>query len=66
MKEEGLLKLDNRIDRSGSVHKFVKFRKVDHSPFIIHRNGYKSGLIAQCRQKDPFTFQNIKPTPNLT
>lgn len=28
MKEEGLLKLDNRIDRSGSGRKFVKFRKV--------------------------------------
>jgi putative transposase len=27
-KEEGLLKLDNRIDRSGSGRKFVKFRKV--------------------------------------
>jgi hypothetical protein len=27
MKEEGLLKLDNRIDRSGSRRKFVKFRK---------------------------------------
>jgi len=29
MKEEGLLKLCNRIDRSGSGRKFVKFRKVD-------------------------------------
>ena len=29
MKEEGLLKLDNRIDRSGSGRKFVKFRKVN-------------------------------------
>lgn len=29
MKEEGLLKLDNRIDRSGSGRKFVKFRKID-------------------------------------
>lgn len=28
MKEAGLLKLDNRIDRSGSGRKFVKFRKV--------------------------------------
>lgn len=28
MKEEGLLKLDHRIDRSGSGRKFVKFRKV--------------------------------------
>jgi putative transposase len=28
MKEEGLLKLDNRIYRSGSGRKFVKFRKV--------------------------------------
>lgn len=28
MKEEGLLKLDNRINRSGSGRKFVKFRKV--------------------------------------
>lgn len=28
MKEEGLLKLDNRIDRSGSGRKFVKYRKV--------------------------------------
>ena len=28
MKEEGLLKLDNRIERSGSGRKFVKFRKV--------------------------------------
>ena len=28
MKEEGLLKLDKRIDRSGSGRKFVKFRKV--------------------------------------
>ena len=28
MKEESLLKLDNRIDRSGSGRKFVKFRKV--------------------------------------
>jgi putative transposase len=28
MKEEGLLKLDNRIDRSGSGRKIVKFRKV--------------------------------------
>jgi len=28
MKEEGLLKLDNRIDKSGSGRKFVKFRKV--------------------------------------
>jgi putative transposase len=28
MNEEGLLKLDNRIDRSGSGRKFVKFRKV--------------------------------------
>lgn len=28
MKEVGLLKLDNRIDRSGSGRKFVKFRKV--------------------------------------
>lgn len=33
MKEEGLLKLDNRIDRSGSGRKFVKFRKVyTHRP----------------------------------
>lgn len=31
MKEEGLLKLDNRIDRSGSGRKFVKFRKVKTS-----------------------------------
>ena len=31
MKEEGLLKLDNRIDRSGSGRKFVKFRKVHTS-----------------------------------
>lgn len=31
MKEEGLLKLDNRIDRSGSGRKFVKFRKVNTS-----------------------------------
>lgn len=29
MKEEGLLKLDNRISRSGSGRKFVKFRKVN-------------------------------------
>jgi len=28
MKEEGLLKLENRIDRSGSGRKFVKYRKV--------------------------------------
>jgi putative transposase len=28
MKEEGLIKLENRIDRSGSGRKFVKFRKV--------------------------------------
>ena len=34
MKEEGLLKLGNRIDRSGSGRKFVKFRKVRTSrPF---------------------------------
>lgn len=31
MKEEGLLKLDHRIDRSGSGRKFVKFRKVNTS-----------------------------------
>jgi putative transposase len=31
MKEEGLLKLDNRIDRSGSGRKFVKFRKLHTS-----------------------------------
>lgn len=31
MKEESLLKLDNRIDRSGSGRKFVKFRKVHTS-----------------------------------
>jgi len=31
MKEEGLLKLGNRIDRSGSGRKFVKFRKVHTS-----------------------------------
>jgi putative transposase len=31
MKEEGLLKLDNRINRSGSGRKFVKFRKVHTS-----------------------------------
>lgn len=31
MKEEGLLKLENRIDRSGSGRKFVKFRKVKTS-----------------------------------
>ena len=33
MKEEGLLKLDNRIDRSGAGRKFVKFRRfipLDH------------------------------------
>ncbi len=33
MKKEGLLKLDNRIDRSGSGRNFVKFRKfipLDH------------------------------------
>ncbi len=29
MKEEGMLKLDNRINRSGSGRKFVKFRKVN-------------------------------------
>ena len=29
MGEEGLLKLDNRINRSGSGRKFVKFRKVN-------------------------------------
>jgi putative transposase len=29
MKEEGLLKLENRISRSGSGRKFVKFRKVN-------------------------------------
>lgn len=28
MKQEGLLKLANRVDRSGSGRKFVKFRKV--------------------------------------
>ena len=28
MKEEGLLKLENRINRSGSGRKFVKYRKV--------------------------------------
>ena len=28
MREEGLLKLENRISRSGSGRKFVKFRKV--------------------------------------
>ena len=28
MKEEGLLKLEKRINRSGSRRKFVKFRKV--------------------------------------
>lgn len=28
MKEEGLLKLENRINRSGSGRKFVKFRKI--------------------------------------
>ena len=34
MKEEGLLKLDKRIKRSGSGRKFVKFRKVNTSrPF---------------------------------
>lgn len=34
MKEEGLLKLKNRINRSGSGRKFVKFRKVNTSrPF---------------------------------
>jgi len=34
MKEEGLLKLENRINRSGSGRKFVKFRKVNTSrPF---------------------------------
>ncbi len=34
MKEEGLLKLDNRIKRSGAGRKFVKFRKVNTSrPF---------------------------------
>ena len=34
MKEEGLLKLENRIKRSGSGRKFVKFRKVKTSrPF---------------------------------
>ena len=34
MKEEGLLKLENRIKRSGSGRKFVKFRKVNTSrPF---------------------------------
>ena len=31
MKEEGLLKLENRINRSGSGRKFVKFRKVNTS-----------------------------------
>lgn len=31
MKEEGLLKLKNRIDRSGSGRKFVKFRKIHTS-----------------------------------
>lgn len=29
MKEEGLLKLENRINRSGSGRKFVKYRKVN-------------------------------------
>ena len=33
MKEEGLLKLENRIDRSGSGRKFVKFRKVKTGGF---------------------------------
>ncbi|MEI6865849.1 DDE-type integrase/transposase/recombinase [Flavicella sp.] len=34
MKEEGLLKLENRINRSDSGRKFVKFRKVNTSrPF---------------------------------
>lgn len=34
MKEEGLLKLENRINRSGSGRKFVKFRRVKTSrPF---------------------------------
>lgn len=34
MSEEGLLKLENRINRSGSGRKFVKFRKVNTSrPF---------------------------------
>jgi len=32
MKEEGLLKLDNRIERSVSERKFVKFRKVSSRP----------------------------------
>ena len=31
MKEAGLLKVDNRINRSGSGRKFVKFRKVKTS-----------------------------------
>ena len=31
MKEEGMLKLENRINRSGSRRKFVKFRKVNTS-----------------------------------
>ena len=31
MKDEGLLKLENRINRSGSGRKFVKFRKVNTS-----------------------------------
>ena len=31
MKEEGLLKLENRINRSGSGRKFVKYRKVNTS-----------------------------------
>jgi hypothetical protein len=31
MREEGLLKPENRINRSGSGRKFVKFRKVNTS-----------------------------------
>lgn len=29
MREEGLLKLENRINRSGGGRKFVKYRKVN-------------------------------------
>jgi putative transposase len=49
MKEEGLLKIENRIDRSGSGRKFVKFRKVKTSrPFECLEMDIKMVWIPSC------------------
>jgi hypothetical protein len=57
MREEGLLKLENRINRSGGSRQFVKYRKViTVKPFEVYEMDIKDGLIPNVGKKRLFTI----------